>query len=524
MDLLFAPQLWGLFSTFSLFLLVAQESIYQTKKSFILKAILALLFVAFSVFMMIPLNDQPRFNSDVWHLYVGGALIVFSVSIIILAFLKIIELFQEKAQFSTSGIYSLMRNPLHLGIIIFITGCAVFFKSIYGLLYLFLWIPGLFIHVIVQEQNFENYVGLPYIKYKRQINHRFFPVISTPKQQNIRQFPYKNLVFKGGGVKGIAYKGVIEVLTEYKILDQVNRVAGTSAGAITAMILSLRLDLEDTIKIIDSLDFSKIPEKDPLVESQVYWAPDFLKKEIGEISGNIECLRRFTRKFGWYSSEYFYNWLKDTIARYCNGNGMATFQDFKDKNFRELYVVATNISKYTGEVFSYKNTPNTSVADAVRMSMSIPLFFEALRYNGEHFGEGDYYADGGIFYNYPTYIFDSIEFSKNNHWFNGGINWETLGFYLYPLEDSLSREKTVGDIGDYIERVLDNIAQASDITALEALSIDYRRMVKISDCNVAPTDFFIDIHHPKYAELVESGKNATKNFLDNFLAPVNIHY
>jgi len=39
----------------------------------------------------------------------------------------------------------------------------------------------------------------------------------------------KNLVFKGGGVLGIAYAGAIEVLEENKILKQVQSVAGTSA-------------------------------------------------------------------------------------------------------------------------------------------------------------------------------------------------------------------------------------------------------------------------------------------------------
>ena len=41
----------------------------------------------------------------------------------------------------------------------------------------------------------------------------------------------KNLVFKGGGVLGIAYAGAIEILEEKQILQQVQRVAGTSAGA-----------------------------------------------------------------------------------------------------------------------------------------------------------------------------------------------------------------------------------------------------------------------------------------------------
>src|SRR5438067_13790680 len=44
----------------------------------------------------------------------------------------------------------------------------------------------------------------------------------------------RNLVFQGGGVKGIAYVGVLDALERAGVLATVTHVAGTSAGAITA--------------------------------------------------------------------------------------------------------------------------------------------------------------------------------------------------------------------------------------------------------------------------------------------------
>ncbi len=44
---------------------------------------------------------------------------------------------------------------------------------------------------------------------------------------------FRNLVFEGGGVKGIAYAGAIGVLEDKEILPDIRRVAGTSAGAIS---------------------------------------------------------------------------------------------------------------------------------------------------------------------------------------------------------------------------------------------------------------------------------------------------
>jgi len=49
---------------------------------------------------------------------------------------------------------------------------------------------------------------------------------------------FRNLVFEGGGVKGIAYVGAMEVLEEKGILGDVRRVGGTSAGAINAVLLA----------------------------------------------------------------------------------------------------------------------------------------------------------------------------------------------------------------------------------------------------------------------------------------------
>lgn len=69
------------------------------------------------------------------------------------------------------------------------------------------------------------------------------------------------------------------------------------------------------------------------------------------------CYERLISEFGWYSSEFFYQWLKDTIAKQGDGNGMATFAEFRDHGFRELHVVASNPSKRRAEVLSFETTP-----------------------------------------------------------------------------------------------------------------------------------------------------------------------
>ena len=59
------------------------------------------------------------------------------------------------------------------------------------------------------------------------------------KSNDTSKYHFRNLVFEGGGVKGIAYVGALEVLDQEGILKDIKRVAGTSAGAMVAVLVGL---------------------------------------------------------------------------------------------------------------------------------------------------------------------------------------------------------------------------------------------------------------------------------------------
>ena len=61
-------------------------------------------------------------------------------------------------------------------------------------------------------------------------------------------YHFKNLVFEGGGVKGIAYVGALEVLDKEGILKNIKRVAGTSAGAMVAVLVGLNYTATEKIQ------------------------------------------------------------------------------------------------------------------------------------------------------------------------------------------------------------------------------------------------------------------------------------
>src|SRR3954453_918866 len=72
--------------------------------------------------------------------------------------------------------------------------------------------------------------------------------------------PYTNLVFEGGGVKGVAYAGALEVLDSAGILAQVTAVAGTSAGAITAALVALGQTPDELRETMLALDFGQFED------------------------------------------------------------------------------------------------------------------------------------------------------------------------------------------------------------------------------------------------------------------------
>jgi len=67
----------------------------------------------------------------------------------------------------------------------------------------------------------------------------------------------ENLVFKSGGVLGIAYSEAIEALEKEGVLSQVKRTAGTSAGAVAAVLISLGYSSNELVKVLGNTHFKK---------------------------------------------------------------------------------------------------------------------------------------------------------------------------------------------------------------------------------------------------------------------------
>lgn len=328
----------------------------------------------------------------------------------------------------------------------------------------------------------------------------------------------RNLVFEGGGILGIAYLGVMDYLYHNSLLENVTRVAGTSAGAITACVASFNLPFKELKEIVDTLDYSKIPQKHEIEELK--WIPLEVKEILNGIFGDINCVYRLVNHYGWYSTSYFYSWIQEVIESQFDVSKKRppyTFADFRNpsihkdgKEFHDLYIVGTNLSLKVGEVFSFETTPHMEVAEAVRISMSVPLLFEAVKVNriSEESGlQMNVFCDGGVINNYPIQLFDEDEY--NTYPFNG-VNLDTLGVRF-------STNTNYTSIDNLLEYSISLVHTAVFLQQeyYQNFPINNERSITIDTKDVKAFDFNVKIDDEIYNFLYTQGYDSAKNFFES---------
>ena len=262
----------------------------------------------------------------------------------------------------------------------------------------------------------------------------------------------KNLVFEGGGVRGIAYAGALRVLEERGSLSAVERVGGTSVGAITALLVALGYHADEMTAVLSGLKLEQFNDG--------RW---FF----------VGGLNRLTRRYGWYRGERFERWV-ETLVQQKTGKANLTFRELHERRgngFSDLFVTGTDLTEQKTVVFSYQHTPEVPIKTAVRVSMSVPLYFGAVFMDDTYQlvkkpRKGQRYhilVDGGLTANYPINLFDT----------DGQPNPETLGLKLERPEQIRQLQTTsqlapypIRNVNEYISAfynfVIENLNPASD--------------------------------------------------------------
>ena len=187
-------------------------------------------------------------------------------------------------------------------------------------------------------------------------------------------------------------------------------------------------------------------------------------------------------------------------------------------------MIGTNLSTQMEQVYSAQDTPDVPIWRAVRISMSIPLFFASVE------DEGDILVDGGVTWNYPIDLFDDKKFAPaanaaeavkyptkydDSHIYNK----ETLGFRV-DTKDEIKAEKagwrappkSIENFVDYAGALIGFILDMASKAHLH--ENDWHRTVFIDGMGVGTTDFALS--DKQVSDLVQSGKKGATDYFKWF--------
>lgn len=326
--------------------------------------------------------------------------------------------------------------------------------------------------------------------------------ISTFGQAGKDSIQYENLIFEGAGIRGLAYCGALMEMDDRHLLQNIQRVAGTSSGAITAALLAVGYTPQEIFELIGNTNFAKFNDGGGFF-----------------IGGTLRLFRRM----GYYKGQRFTKWMEKCISAKV-GHADITFMQLHEHHlqsnqYKELIVTATCMNHQKAEYFSYLNYPNMRVVDAVRASMAVPLYFEPLVINDnggvvdvKNYEDKDHVLlDGGFLSNFPIWVFDdSTQFDCSSK--------QTIGFRIdsdYQIQ--VDRTKTKLPLYYTVHGTLDLVGSVyyimkENLNRFILTPYDWKRTVSISDCNIGPK--VKRLSPEEKALFIKAGREGLRRYLD----------
>ncbi|NGX32002.1 MAG: hypothetical protein K1060chlam4_00040 [Candidatus Anoxychlamydiales bacterium] len=409
---------------------------------------------------------------------------------------------------------------------------------------------------------------------KAEIKNIIAGLIDRASKNMVKRYP-DNLVFQGGGAKGILYVGVLRALENMHARKELKRVAGTSAGAITATLVALGFSSSKIREKLQNLDLKVFLDYHPDLKIQIENLNLFSsegKKEFNEfierLKEKVESKNKITYAILFFNAfkEYyslkkteknaisealneeglckgveFHKWIKKIIEE-RTGDPECTFGQLAEKRMKEpekykhLYVCASNIEEKEIKIFSSEDesTKHVRIADAVRASMSIPgVFtpFEIIDKNDKKFGT---FVDGGILNNLPIEEFNHVKYKRTNEYTEKKeqkeeeTNTRTWGFSFVSgqssnVQDNAEQLKESSEKGIFKFLIdLGKFFYSAEETIMQPKNDP--RIIKIPDQNIGTLDF--DLDKEKQNNLINDTSNeiSKNSFLTdwNRKKPINL--
>jgi NTE family protein len=284
-------------------------------------------------------------------------------------------------------------------------------------------------------------------------------------------------VFSGGGIKGFALIGAYEEIENCGY--QFVRVAGTSAGSIIAALIAARYSSKEIYQLVDEIDLSKLLDARKTIIPFPFAKWLFLYWKLGIYKGNgLE------------------KWLEEKLE----AKGLRTFSDLPPQSLR---VIASDLSNgqmivLPDDLGKYGISPASfSIAKAIRISCSIPYFFEPVKMRTN---DGmNVLVDGGVLSNFPMWLFDKDNVKKIR---------PVLGIKLSASEYEHEKHK-INNAIQLFGALFETMKDAHDSRYISKKHV--QNIIFIPTKGVLATEFHLT--EEKKHELFEVGKECTVQFL-----------
>ena len=264
----------------------------------------------------------------------------------------------------------------------------------------------------------------------------------------------------GGGMKGIAHVGALEVLQARGLLKTVKEYVGTSAGALMSFCICIGYTVAELKSLCLGFDFSLMQSLDPETMLEM---PTTFGFDSGE---NLQKLLRILLKTKGHSAEL-------------------TFEDLKGIQLR---VYAFDLDEGVQREFSFTETPKCPIATAVAASMSVPFYFTPVRDPAS----GHRLIDGGLIAHFPFHHLTNEERA------------ETIGF-------SFLRGEGTSQVTSIISYIL-KLSYCVDSHQNRQLDGAWGHRILKIDCGGFPS-FQFDSATEQKAALIAAGVTAAIKFL-----------
>lgn len=283
-------------------------------------------------------------------------------------------------------------------------------------------------------------------------------------------------VFSGGGIKGLALIGAYEEIEKRGF--QFVRVAGTSAGSIIASFIIAGYTSKEIFQLMDELDLTK------LLDARKTFIPSPLAKWLFVYW-----------KLGLYKGNELEKWIREKLE----AKGLRTFSDLPPETLRVISSDITNgqMVVLPDDLEKYGIVPGSfSIAKAIRMSCSIPYFFEPVKIKSS---DGiNFLVDGGVLSNFPMWLFDNNDIPKKR---------PILGIKLSSSEYEHEKHQIQNAI-QLFAALFETMKDAHDARYISKRHV--RNIIFIPTNGVLATEF--KLTEEKKQELLVLGKYCAKEF------------